>query len=46
VAASLMLATFCARSMVLLRVLAIASNLVFIAYGIGPGCGRSLPCTR
>ena len=33
VAASLVLTTFCAKSMVLLRVLAIASNLAFIAYG-------------
>ena len=34
VAASLVLATFCARTMVLLRALAIASNLAFIAYGL------------
>ena len=32
-AASLVLATFCAKSMVLLRVLAIASNIAFVAYG-------------
>lgn len=32
-AASLVLATFCARTMVLLRALAIASNFAFIAYG-------------
>jgi len=32
-AASLVLATFCARTMVALRALAIASNLAFIAYG-------------
>ena len=37
VAASLVLATFCAKSMVLLRVLAIASNLAFIAYGYCAG---------
>jgi hypothetical protein len=36
-AASLVLATFCAKSMVLLRVLAIASNIVFIAYGFEAG---------
>ena len=34
VAASLVLATFCARTMVLLRTLAIASNLAFIAYSL------------
>jgi CRP/FNR family transcriptional regulator, cyclic AMP receptor protein len=34
VAASLVLATFCARTMVLLRALAIASNLAFVAYGL------------
>jgi hypothetical protein len=33
-AASLVLATFCARSMVLLRMLAIASNGAFIVYGL------------
>jgi hypothetical protein len=33
----LVLATFCAKSMVLLRVLAIASNIVFIAYGFEAG---------
>lgn len=33
-AAGLVLATFCARSMVLLRMLAIASNGAFIAYGL------------
>ena len=33
-AASLVLATFCARRMVLLRALAIASNLAFITYGL------------
>jgi hypothetical protein len=32
-AASLVLATFCAKSMVLLRMLAIASNIAFVAYG-------------
>ena len=32
-AASLVLATFCAKSMVLLRILAIASNIAFVAYG-------------
>jgi hypothetical protein len=32
-AASLVLATFCAKSMVLLRTLAIASNIAFTAYG-------------
>jgi len=36
-AASLVLATFCAKSMVLLRMLAIASNIAFIAYGYGAG---------
>ena len=39
-ASLLVLATFCMRGMVLLRVVAIASNLAFIAYGalaeIGP----------
>ena len=33
-AASLVLATFCAKQMVLLRALAIASNLAFITYGL------------
>jgi hypothetical protein len=33
-AASLVLATFCARQMVSLRALAIASNLAFIAYAL------------
>lgn len=37
VAASLVLATFSAKSMVLLRALAIASNLAFIAYGYCAG---------
>jgi hypothetical protein len=37
VAAILVLATFCAKSMVPLRVLAIASNLAFIAYGYCAG---------
>jgi hypothetical protein len=32
-AASLVLATFCAKSMVRLRMLAIASNITFVAYG-------------
>ena len=32
-AASLVLATFCAKSMLLLRILAIASNIAFVAYG-------------
>jgi hypothetical protein len=32
-AASLMLATFCMRSMSMLRLMALASNLAFIAYG-------------
>ncbi len=32
-AAGLVLATFCAKSMVLLRTLAICSNIAFIAYG-------------
>jgi hypothetical protein len=36
-AASLVLATFCARSMVLLRIIAIASNFAFIAYGSAAG---------
>src|SRR5579862_4857774 len=34
VAASLVLAAFCAKRMVSLRALAIASNLAFIAYGL------------
>ena len=33
-AASLVLATFCAKRMVLLRALAIARNLAFITYGL------------
>lgn len=33
-AASLVLATFCAKTMVPLRMLAIASNLAFIAYAL------------
>ena len=33
-AASLVLATFCAKQMVLLRALAIGSNLAFITYGL------------
>ncbi len=33
-AASLVLATFCAKRMVSLRALAIASNVAFIAYGL------------
>jgi hypothetical protein len=37
VAAGLVLATFCAKSMVLLRVLAISSNLAFIGYGYCAG---------
>jgi CRP/FNR family transcriptional regulator, cyclic AMP receptor protein len=34
VAASLVLATFCAKQMVLLRALAISSNVAFITYGL------------
>ena len=34
IAASLVLATFCAKRMRLLRAIAIASNLAFIAYGV------------
>ena len=34
IAASLVLATFCAKRMVSLRVLAISSNLAFITYGL------------
>jgi CRP/FNR family transcriptional regulator, cyclic AMP receptor protein len=33
-AASLVLATFCAKTMILLRALAIASNVAFIAYAL------------
>ncbi len=40
VAASLVLATFCAKTMVPLRLLAIASNCAFIAYG---GAGHLWP---
>ena len=36
-AASLVLATFCARSMVTLRLLAIVSNAAFIAYALAAG---------
>jgi hypothetical protein len=36
-AASLVAATFCARSMVMLRLLAMGSNLAFIAYGSAGG---------
>ena len=37
VAAALVLATFCAKRMSLLRAIAIASNLAFIAYGVAAG---------
>jgi hypothetical protein len=37
IAAALVLATFCAKKMTLLRGLAIASNLAFIAYGVAAG---------
>lgn len=33
-AASLVLATFCARSMVMLRILALCSNVVFVLYAV------------
>lgn len=36
-AAGLVLATFCAKSMLRLRILAIGSNLAFITYAIGAG---------
>jgi hypothetical protein len=36
-AASLVLATFCAKSMVNLRLLAIASNVAFITYALAAG---------
>jgi len=36
-AASLVLATFCARTMVTLRMLAIGSNIAFIAYALAAG---------
>jgi CRP/FNR family transcriptional regulator, cyclic AMP receptor protein len=36
-AASLVLATFCARTMVTLRVLAMGSNVAFIAYATAAG---------
>ena len=36
-AASLVLATFCAKSMVNLRLLAIASNVAFITYALAVG---------
>ena len=36
-AASLVLATFCAKSMVTLRLLAIASNAAFITYALAAG---------
>ena len=36
-AASLVLATFCAKSMVTLRLLAIASNAAFITYALATG---------
>jgi hypothetical protein len=36
-AAGLVLATFCAKSMVLLRMIAIVSNIAFIAYGFEAG---------
>jgi CRP/FNR family cyclic AMP-dependent transcriptional regulator len=39
-AASLVLATFCARTMVSLRLLAIASNAAFISYAL---CARLWP---
>ena len=37
VAATLVLATFCARQMTSLRMIAIASNIAFIAYGVAAG---------
>jgi hypothetical protein len=36
-AAGLVLATFCAKSMLRLRILAIGSNLAFLTYAIGAG---------
>jgi hypothetical protein len=44
-AAGLVLATFCAKSMVLLRMIAIVSNIAFIAMGSRRACGRSSFCT-
>lgn len=41
-ASGLVLATFCMRDMVALRLLAIASNLAFIAYGALAGIGPVL----
>lgn len=41
-ASALVLATFCMRDMAALRVLAIASNLAFIAYGALAGIGPVL----
>ena len=45
-AASLVLATFCAKKMVPLRALAIASNIAFVAYAFLPASDRSCCCTR
>src|SRR4029077_19470289 len=41
-AASLVLATFCAKKMVPLRALAIASNIAFVAYAFVAGLGPIL----
>jgi hypothetical protein len=41
-AASLVLATFCAKKMVPLRALAIASNIAFVAYAVVAGLGPIL----
>ena len=41
-AASLVLATFCAKKMVPLRALAIASNIAFVAYAFFAGLGPIL----
>ena len=45
-AAALVLATFCAKSMVPLRALAIASNIAFVSYGFFTAFGQSSCCAR
>ena len=45
-AASLVLATFCMKSMDALRLAAIASNMAFIAYGYFGTWRRCYFCTR
>ncbi|MCY7314741.1 MAG: hypothetical protein LH480_03745 [Rubrivivax sp.] len=41
-AAGLVLATFCMRDMLALRTMAVASNLVFVCYGLLSGTGPVL----